>query len=278
MTISTKARTLAAGLLAATGLASLTPVQQAAIGMAAAGAVGMSSPAWAQNNVPGVGSIIKSGLKGGSVIVALLAASDANGNIVLSGLEPGDYEVKLIGAEQAITVPVGSDGVLATTAWEDKGRRWVEPLRLTAAAPVRRTAIDVPRTFSVTPPTPCAPPAPGMTRNPACRGAVMNYIDVNTSSATDIVRLAPATTREAAAMIVAERKSAAFKDAADFASRICAKVPVNFGLAPTRIGDTSIIARANNPRVEGLKCGPGAPVIELYGKKHNYVGHVTLLR
>ena len=174
-------------------------------------------------------------------------------------------------------MPVGRDGRLAVTAWEDKGRRWLEPLRITAAVPVRPIAIDVPRTFSVTPPTPCAQPRPGMPST--CRGATMNYIDVNTSSAEDIVRLAPGTTLEAARLLVAERlKGGKFKAASDFAARLCPKVSIDFGLTPTIIGETRIIPRAADPRAPGWKCGPGEPVIELFGKKHNYVGHVTLLR
>lgn len=275
MTVSTKSRNIAAGLLAACGLASLSPVQQAAMGVAAVGVVGMASPARAQTGIPGVGIVVKSGLKGGSVIVALLAPSDANGNVVLTGLEPGEYEVKLIGAEEFITVPVGRDGRLAVTAWQDKGRQWVAPAR----RGVRGRAIDVPRTFSVTPPTPCARPAPGMDRNPACRGAVMNYIDVNTSSAEDIVRLAPGTSLDAARFLVEERqRGGKFKAGADLAQRVCPKVAIDFGLAPVAIGDDRIIARSDNPRASGWKCAPGEPVIELYGKKHNYVGHVTLLR
>ncbi len=289
---------LIASLIAATGLASLSPVQQAAVGVAAVSALGMASPAWATNTVPGVGTVIKHDCsyevrrRHGGKCPSIAVPSDANGNTVLTGLEPGEYEVKLIGAEQAITVPVGRDGRLAVTAWEERGRQWVAPLRMNAAGTgpwcppgiicewskaSLNTAIDVRRTFSVTPPTPCARPRPGMPST--CRGATMNYIDVNTSSAEDIVRLAPATSLEAARFLVEERqKGGKFKAGADLAGRICPKVSIDFGLTPTIIGETRIIPRAADPRAPGWKCGPGEPVIELFGKKHNYVGHVTLLR
>jgi hypothetical protein len=106
-----------------------------------------------------------------------------------------------------------------------------------------------------------------------------SYIDVNTSSVEDIVRLAPGTSPEAARFLVAERlKGGKFNAAADFAARICPKVSIDFGLTPTVIGETRIIPRAADPRAPGWKCAPGDPAIELFGKKHNYVGHVTLLR
>lgn len=279
---------LIASLIAATGLASLSPVQQVAVGVAAASALGMASPAWASLNIPGVGIVVKK--KPGNSPIAV--PSDANGNTVLTGLEPGEYEVKLIGVEQAITMLVGRDGRLALTAWEERGRQWVAPLRMNAAGTgpwcppgiicewskaSLNTAIDVRRAFSITPPTPCARPRPGIPST--CRGATMNYIDVNTSSAEDIVRLAPGTSLEAARFLVEERlRSGKFKAGADLATRICPKVSINFGLTPTIIGETRIIPRAADPRAPGWKCGPGEPVIELFGKKHNYVGHVTLLR
>ncbi len=68
----------------------------------------------------------------------------------------------------------------------------------------------------------------------------------------------------------------------DFAQRVCPKVSVDFDLAPSRIGSTQIFARGGNPKSAGFKCAPArpgeTPSFELYGKKHSYVGHVTLLR
>lgn len=269
---------LIASLIAATGLASLSPMQQAAIGMAAVSTLGMASPAWATANIPGVGLVIKKKPGNAPIVVP----SDANGNTVLTGLEPGEYEVKLIGAEQAIAVPVGRDGRLAITAWEDKGRQWVAPLRMNAAGTgpwcppgiicewskaSLNTAIDLRRAFSITPPTPCARPRPGMPST--CRGATANYIDVNTSSAEDIVRLAPGTSREAAAVIVAERTRARFNDAGDFFKRVCTKTSVDFGFAPTQIGNLRIIARQSGPTVKGMICSPGLrggePNVEIPG-------------
>jgi len=111
----------------------------------------------------------------------------------------------------------------------------------------------------------------------------MNYIDVNTSSAEDIVRLAPTTSVEAAAFIVAERtKNGAFKDASDFANRTCPNVSIDFDLAPEQIGNLRIIPKSGDPKAAGWGCAPARlgeiPYVELFGKKHQYVGHVTLLR
>ena len=53
---------------------------------------------------------------------------------------------------------------------------------------------------------------------------------------------------------------------------------VDFGYASARIGDTTIIARGLNPKNPGFKTAVRSGVVELYGSKHDYVGHVTLLR
>ena len=48
------------GLLAVLGLSALSPVQQAGVGLAAAGAMMWSAPALAHAGIPGIGLIIKS--------------------------------------------------------------------------------------------------------------------------------------------------------------------------------------------------------------------------
>jgi hypothetical protein len=269
-------RTIATGLLAACGLTLLTPLQQTATGLAVLGAVGLASPALAQVGVPGVGVVVKKKPGNAPIIVP----SDANGNLLLTGLEPGEYEIKLIGAEQAITVPVGRDGRLAITAWQESdkpgARLWVEPARRGARGP----GIDVPRSFAMIPPTPCASPPPGMPRNPACRGATANYIDVNSSSAEDIVRLAPRTGIEAARAIVAERERAgAFADPGDLANRMCPTQKIDFGLIPAMIGEARVIAQPGDPARGVFQCRGGKPSIgdfAVFGKQ--YRDHVTLLR
>ena len=109
------------------------------------------------------------------------------------------------------------------------------------------------------------------------------FIDVNASSAADIVRLAPTTSAQAAEFIVGERtKNGGYNDPIDFAQRICPRVSVDFNNALIRIGNAQIVARGTDPGKLGFKCAPAKrgedPTLELYGVRHHYVGHVTLLR
>ena len=268
-------KTLAATALAALGLSNLSPAQWVAAG-AVLSTAAVATPALAQSTVPGVGQIVKK-KPGNSPIVA---PTDANGVVRLSGLEPGDYELSLIGGSRPATVKVGRDGVLTTQAWaSDDGKdRWVEDM---AGKPVRSETFDLRAMFATEPlvvprTLPGRPPA--LPLPPRAR-----FIDVNRSSAGDIVRLAPTTSAEAAAFIVAERaKGGAFKDVIDFAQRVCPSVSVDFDLAPTRIGNALIIARGSDPKNPGFKCvqarAGAAPVLTLYNVSYKYVGHVTLLR
>ena len=254
-------KTFAATALAALGLANITPTQWV-VGSAVIGAGMMATPAWAQATIPGVGGIVKKSPGNGPII----APTDSNGVIRMRGLEPGDYEVSLIAEERVTMVSVGRDGELfiRAVAEDDGSNRRVENLngpRLTPEIAALRGG-----GFFV-----------------AILAARGRTIDVNTSSAAEIVRIAPTTSAESAAFIVAERtRGGAYKDPIDFANRICPKTSVDFDLAPTRIGDTQIFARGGDPKSAGFKCAPPrageAPTFELYGRKHSYVGHVTLLR
>lgn len=253
--------TLAATALAAMGLANLSPAQWA-VGGAVIGVGMMATPALAQATIPGVGGIVKKKPGNGPII----APSDSNGVIRMTGLEPGDYEVSLIAEERVTTVSVGRDGQLfiRAVAEDDGSNRRFENLngpRMTPEiAALREGGFFV-----------------------AILAARGRTIDVNTSSAAEIVRIAPTTSAESAAFIVAERaRGGAYKDPIDFANRVCPKTGVDFDLAPTRIGNTQIFARGGNPKSAGFKCAPPRAgeesTFELYGRKLGYVGHVTLLR
>ena len=267
--------TLSTAAMAALGLSILSPAQWVMTG-AALGAVAVAAPAWAQSQIPGVGIIIKK--KPGNA--PIVAPSDNNGVIRLSGLEPGEYEVKLIGESSATHVKVGRDGVLTTRAvMSDDGKdRSIEDL---TGKDVKADTFDLKALFAYD--------RSNMPRakhgQPSARpmGPHPRFVDVNASSAEEITKLAPTTSPDAAQFIVGEReKNGAYKNPDDFANRVCSNASVDFDLVPTLIGNAQIIARGGDPKSNGFKCAPtprGAdPTFELYGKKHNYVGHVTLLR
>ena len=252
------------GLLAVLGLSALSPVQQAGVGLAAAGAMMWSAPALAQT-VPGVGTVVKK-KPGNSPIIA---PTDASGEVRLTGLAPGDYEVNLFGNSKPVTMTAGKDGRLAFVALRDvKGgpspramdprarralpvvREWVERCCDNYDPPENRAAFDV------TAPMP----------------------DVNTSTAEQLMA-GTNNSQKTAGFIVAERKRGGpYKDPLDFAQRVGGTVTVDFGYSSVRIGDTTIIAKSNDPKGLGFRTMKGSGVVELYNAKHNYVGHVTLLR
>ena len=256
-------KTFAATALAALGLANITPAQWV-VGGAVIGAGMVATPALAQTNIPGVGTVVKK--KPGDA-GSLIAPTDKNGVIRMTGLEPGDYEVSLIAEERVTAVTVGRDGELFIrgVAEDDGSNRRVENLN----GPRMTPEIAALKGSSVL-----------VALLAAARGRT---IDVNASSAAEIGRIAPTTSRESAAFIVAERtRGGAFKDPIDFANRVCPKTSVDFDLAPTRIGNTQIFARGGDPKANGFKCAPPrageTPTFELYGRKHTYVGLVTFLR
>ena len=255
-------KTFAATAVAALGLANITPAQWV-VGGAVIGAGMVATPALAQATIPGVGGIVKKSPGNGPII----APTDSNGVIRMTGLAPGDYEVSLIAEERVTTVSVGRDGQLFIRAVsEDDGSNR------------RFENLNGPRT------TPEIAALKGSSVMVALLALARGRtIDVNASSAAEITRIAPTTSAESAALIVAERaRGGAYKDPIDFANRVCPKTGVDFDLAPSRIGNTQIFARGGDPKANGFKCAPPRageePTFELYGRKHNYVGHVTLIR
>lgn len=289
-------RMISSATLAALGLTSLTPVQHGAALLAAGTTALWTNPALAQGAIPGVGTVVKKKPGNSPIIVP----SDRNGEVRLTGLEPGIYSVKLIGSAQEVPMRVGQDGRLAFAALHDTARprgsdridprrappllvirRWVEAIPFDGVAgklPDNAVVLDARLSSRISPPTPCAPPPAGQPTT--CRGASRLYIDVNAASAEEIIGLAPLTSRESAAIIVAERqRGGPFRNVIDFASRTCTAAVIDFEDAALRLGNTVILMkRGGNPKDPGFKCARDTRELELFGKKHNYVGHVTLLR
>ena len=261
MTNVSRKKTFAATAFAAMGLSALSPVKQVAVTLSVAGAAMWAAPALATANIPGVGLVIKK--KPGNP--SITAPTGTDGVVRLTGLEAGEYEVKMFGDGAPVTMKVGADGALAVVAYRDvKGGP--DPK---SADPRTRRALPVVREW--------LEPAPlkGGGVIVALRTAMPN---VNTSTIDELMR-GTNNTRDAAAFIIAERaKGGPYKDPLDFATRVGGSVTVDFGYSSARIGDATIIARGTNPKSPGWKTVAGSGVVELYGKKHNYVGHVTLLK
>ena len=288
--MTNKIKTLTATALAALGLANLSPAQWA-LGGAVIGAGMVATPALASLNIPGVGIVVKK--KPGNA--PIIAPTDSNGVIRMTGLEPGAYAVSLIGEERVTMLAVGRDGVLTAgaVADDDGSNRQITALNGPCKPPYmcevvsgrsvfRSELFDVKALFSSDLLLP-ALPRRQQQRLADPVAPKLRFIDVNASSADDIVRLAPATSLEASQFIVSERaKAGAFKDPIDFAQRVCPSVSVDFEFAPTRMGNAQIIARGGDPKSNGFKCAAqraGAPpVLSIYGVSYSYVGHVTLLR
>ena len=263
-------KALCGRLLGALGLGAFSLLSIASVSML----VAHSAPAVAAGKIKGkiktsgdTGLLVRR-LADGSLI---LAPTDQEGAVYLSGLEPGDYEVKLQGEGAPSSVKVGPDGRLALVARSEEAEspdlQPADPLARKAKRAARKAARNwvEPVEFGT-----------------AQRGSVFDakaaMIDVNTADAASLMKDTN-NSPVAAAFIVAERgRGGPYKDPLDFARRVGGTVSVDFGFSSTRMGDTMIIARGGNPKDPGFKTDVGSGVIELYGKKHNYVGHVTLLK
>ena len=195
---------------------------------------------------------------------SILAASDANSEVRLTGLEPGTYSVRVVEGAQQTPIRVGPDGRMAFVAWQEtKGPdpEATDPRARRALPVVRRWAEQIAFDKVSAPSAACK----------SCTGVIMGSraisVDVNASSAEELAR-ETRNTSEAARAIVAERNSGGpFKGVVDFED------------ASIKFGDqTMLVQRGSDPKNPGFKCARGAGELELFGKKHNYVGHVTLLK
>lgn len=229
----------------------------------------------------------------------IVAPSDANGEVRLTGVAPGAYIVQVFEGQQAVPMRVGRDGRLAFGAYEDVKRaepadadpragrappvvrRWAEQTPFDGPdgkLPDKAVVLDLRQSFTISPPVPCARPRPGMPST--CASRFRNFIDANASPAEEMRRLAPTLGAEAAAFIVTERtKSGAFKDAQDFASRVCTKTSIDFDDVSLKLGMTTVVMkRGGEPKAYGFKCAPRDNMVRLFHSWLSYVGHVTLLR
>ena len=102
-------------------------------------------------------------------------------------------------------------------------------------------------------------------------------ININTASLSELAAIKTIGV-QVAQVIITERSKGAFKDVNDFAARTCGKASVNFEETSTVIGGTTITRRGGDPKAAGFRCAMGEPQYSVDNKKHNYVGHVTLLK
>ena len=271
------------GLLAVLGLSALSPVQQAGVGLAAAGVAMWSAPALASINLPGVGLVVKK--KPGNA--AIIAPSDKDGITRLTGLAPGDYTVQVFGGREETPMKVAADGELAFVAHEDSKR--ADPK---ATAPRARRALPVVRRWA----EPIAfrdaaapPPPPEAAAGPSCpAGAICAWskVDLNTASAQEISDLTGTSMQSAVHIMVQREKGGRYASIEDFARRNCRTMAIDMSRGGIQIGDVVVLfsssqakGAATGSQLPGFQCGPrDGKQFSLYGKKHNYVGHVTLLQ
>lgn len=292
--MASQSRSIGAAAIAALGLSSLSPVQQgAALVVAGAAALG-TAPAMAAGKLKG--KITGNGDKGTiirslSTNAAIIAPSDANGEVRLTGLEPGAYNVQVVDGTQRTEVRVGPDGRLAFATWQEIQRaedgdrralpavhRWAEQIAFDLATLGDGAVFDL-RAIRRMNPIPCAPTPPGVT--PAC-GVMRNFIDINASSPQEMVRVSPGLSMQSAVHIMVQReKGGAYTSIEDLARRNCPFVAINMSGGAVKVAEATVMLAPSTGKliVPGLQCQPrDGGQFSLYGKKHNYVGHVTLLR
>ncbi len=254
-------------VLATLGLASLPSLPQGTALVAAGTATAWAETALASTAIPGVGVIIKR--KPGNA--PIVAPADANGELRISDLQPGEYLVRVIGGRDETPVRVGSDGRLALVVREQASgpRAAAEPER--KARPVQ-AAIPL-SIVQLAANGPCRPPY-------LCDFvSAAKVLDINAASDKELGG-GTLNSSDAIRVIIGERqRSGPFSDVIDFAQRICSKTDVDFDDLPIRVGETSIVVRrGGDPKSAGFKCARGTGEFQLFSSKHNYVGHVTLLR
>ena len=182
---------------------------------------------------------------------------------------------------------VGPDGTLAFVAYEDAkgvatppkrragGRRPPPPLPV-----VKRWAeqIGFSHNSAVPPPPAVGSPAEYCPNGPSCG---WNVLDLNTNSADKIARATGTSMQSAVQIVVLREKGGPYTSIEDFARRNCPTNAIEMNQGTVKIADATVILgpSTGKPIAPGFQCQPNdAGQFSLYGKKHNYVGHVTLLR
>ncbi|APG62006.1 hypothetical protein LPB140_03330 [Sphingorhabdus lutea] len=271
--------------IAVIGLTSFSPILQAAMLLAAISPVIWAESAHA-NTIPGVGTVVKK-LKSKSTIVV---PSDDNGETRLTGLTPGEYSIRLIEGAEEVIMKVGRDGRLAYILYEDvklaspvadeprmRQRpqlpvvlRWIEQIKFNGGKSGVKGA------FSIAFAGPCDEPPCPVAIKPGGMIDLNNHVVEQLSNGT-------AHSLEVAHIIAAERnRNGPFTGIEDFALRVCTQTDVDFSQSSIKMGDILIIVlprSGTKSNLAGFQCRRDEEgIFNLYGKKHNYVGHVTLLR
>ena len=87
--------------------------------------------------------------------------------------------------------------------------------------------------------------------------------------------------QSAVQIVVLREKGGPYTSIEDFARRNCPTNAIEMNQGTVKIADATVILgpSTGKPIAPGFQCQPSdAGQFSLYGKKHNYVGHVTLLR
>jgi hypothetical protein len=101
-------------------------------------------------------------------------------------------------------------------------------------------------------------------------------IDVNQASPR-VLGTIRGLSQEAAIALVKDRERAPFSNAEDMAVRLCSRSSIDLSSTDLRIGRITYSRNAET-KAAGFKCTAGDGAYEIMGRKHNYVGHVTLLK
>lgn len=103
-------------------------------------------------------------------------------------------------------------------------------------------------------------------------------LDINQASLTMLKGIATLDPVSAEAIIYGLSEGVSYKGLDDFAGRVCPQFAVNLEQTSIQIGVDQVIYRGGNPEEPGFLCAVNDGTYTVNNKKHNYVGHVTLLR
>lgn len=115
--------------------------------------------------------------------------------------------------------------------------------------------------------------------DPAAIEPLALFIDINKVTQAELQAI-PTLNAENASFIVREREAGgSYKDLDDLAGRTCPAVAVNMEETSIQVGASQVVYRGTDSgKSWGMKCALNDGTYTVDNKKHNYVGHVTLLR
>lgn len=124
----------------------------------------------------------------------------------------------------------------------------------------------------------------GPRTNPKMLGAITSTAMQVPDGMIDINQVSPrvlggirSLSQEAIDALIKDRERAPFSNAEDMAVRLCGRSSIDLSGSDLRIGRMTYSRNAET-KAAGFKCTAGDGSYEIMGKKHNYVGHVTLLK